>query len=89
MITVKFVKEVWSGRRLYKLSESVETETGETTEYVVISAISRAFDTGRPETFIFPANRKGEITDWQEMKGSIQGVQDFDVAIRNAGWSVG
>jgi hypothetical protein len=93
MITAKFVKKVNSMRgdaRLYKLSEEVEYGFREKkfTKYVVVSAIGMAFDTGRSETFIFPADSKGEIIDWGEMNGSQSGVEDHELVLKAAGYEV-
>ena len=38
-------------------------------EYFVVSSIAFAFDTGGPETLVFPADETGEITDWGEVAG--------------------
>lgn len=57
-------------------------------EYVRASALAAAFDTGRPETLIFPSDETGEVTDFGELPGSLRGVCDPDEAIRNAGYEV-
>lgn len=84
-IKATFVKNVTLGRsdgvvKLYKLSEPVEG-----TEYVVVSAIPFNYDTGNPETCIFPSDSDG-IATWRKMKGSFQGAMDHDRALRGAGW---
>jgi len=53
-------------------------------EYVVVSAAFAAYS--GPETYIFPANADGEITDWGEMPGSFQGSYDHNQALRNANY---
>lgn len=51
----------------------------------VVTSIAYAFQV---ETYIFPANEEGRITDWGELDGSEQGIGDHEVAIKNAGYEV-
>ena len=69
--------------RLYRLSEPLEGH-----ELVLVSAIPIAFDTGLPETYIFPSNEAGTITDWTKLPGSIQGVYDHAQALAGAGYEL-
>ena len=81
-----FVKQLkdWTGdAALYELSEKVPYVKGET-NFVVVSAAD-TFDHG-PETYIFPADEKGEILNWREMKGSLGGVMDHVKALDKAGF---
>ena len=84
MKTAKFLKQrskgpaVW---RHYQLSEPLEG-----TEFVVVSASVVPF--GAPETYIFPADAAGEVTDWGELDGSYRGGLDHEKALRNAGYDV-
>lgn len=57
-------------------------------EYVVVSALDMALDTGLDETFIFPADRDGNVTNWLEMTGSLRGVYDHDAALAAAGYEL-
>ena len=57
-------------------------------EYLVVSGIDYAFDTGRPETYIFKANPEGEITDWSELEGSFRGDVDHAGALEGAGYTI-
>ena len=57
-------------------------------KYVVVSGIECAVDTGRPETYIFKANSRGEITDWCELDGSFRGAVDHARALKGAGYSI-
>lgn len=41
-----------------------------------------------PETFLFPADGKGNITSWGELDGSFRGAIDHEQALRNAGYVV-
>lgn len=61
-------------------------ETGPA-ECVVVSATVVPFG-GGPETYIFPANANGEVTDWDEMNGSYKGDLDHEVALAGAGYEV-
>lgn len=64
--------------RLYQLSKPL---TGN--DYVVVSGISNAWGT---ETYIFPADKSGEITSWGELEGSFRGAIDHAAALRGAGY---
>lgn len=55
-------------------------------EYVVVSATHAMF-TG-PETYIFPADEKGEVTGWGELPGSYKGGLNYKEALRGAGYDV-
>ena len=65
---------------LYKLSEPLDGF-----EYVVVSA---ATVFGRDETYTFGSNENGEVQDWLELPGSVNGVCDHEVALNNAGYEV-
>jgi len=56
--------------------------TLEECEYVVVSA-TEVF--GRPETYIFPSDENGKVTDWLELEGSFQGEWNIDKAL-SRGW---
>lgn len=73
-------------KALYKLNPPVNNGDGGTCEYVVVSSIV-SFVSG-PETFIFPANKKGEVTCWLELDGSQQGIVSFEEALNSAGYVV-
>lgn len=51
-------------------------------EYVVVSALPAAFDTGEPETYIFESDESGKVLDWSELPGSFRGGLDEDRAIQ-------
>jgi hypothetical protein len=78
--------------RLYKLDPPISEPDWEDEdvinqhEYVVVSAVVACI--GGPETYIFPADENGEITDWGELKGSFQGALDHELALANAGYTV-
>lgn len=80
MITAKFVKSLKDNGRQILLSLSDG-------RYVVSS---KSLWTGMigPETYLFPANEHGEVTDWCELEGSFQGAHDHLQAIQNAGWEI-
>jgi hypothetical protein len=54
--------------------------------YVVVSA-TRAMFSG-PETYIFPGNKDGEVTDWGELNGSYHGGLSHAEALRRSGYSI-
>lgn len=76
----KRLQEMSGDARLYQLSEPHEGN-----EYVVVSGISNNWGT---ETYIFPADASGEITDWGELYGSFKGSIDHAEALRGAGYEV-
>jgi len=98
MKTAKLIKEKLDDfighANLYKLSHSIKYDKpwneidppAKKTKYVIVSAVS-AMITG-PETYIFPANSKGEIIDWGELDGSFKGGLDHSKALQNAGFSI-
>lgn len=83
----KALKGATGDMRLYRLDPPMEDEYTEgPVEYVVVSA-TVAMSSG-PETYIFPADAEGEITDWGELSGSYKGSLDHAQALANAGYEV-
>jgi len=83
MKEAKFIKNIegWRGdAKLYALSESLEGYS-----HVIVSGIHVL---GEPETYIFPANEKGECLDWGELDGSLKGDIDHKQVLENAGYTV-
>lgn len=86
-----FVKNVEGFREhaeLFRLERQAETRDGIKFQFVVVSTIKWAFDTGMPETYIFPATSIGEVLNWRELDGSFQGAIDIDKALRDGGYEV-
>lgn len=83
----EFVKDLRTSktgatRKLWKVDPPVKygyDGRGGDAEYVVTSAVSATF-TGA-ETYIFPADEKGEVVDWGELDGSYRGGFDHEKAI--------
>lgn len=89
MKTATLVKEIegWSGdARLYELSEPIGAGDGESTRYVIVSAIVMPL-TG-PETYIFPADKDGEVKHFTELGGSYRGGVSHETALKDAGFSI-
>ena len=76
--TAELIKHLNDRQRLYRLSEPLEGH-----EYVVVSA---AVDMFGPETYIFPSNANGNVTDYLELDGSFKGAIDHAKALRRAGY---
>lgn len=57
-----------------------------TFRFIIVSTIDCAFDTNMPETYIFPANSRGEVLSWSELDGSFQGAVDISKALRDGGY---
>lgn len=53
--------------------------------YVIVSATNIS----GPETYIFGANKDGQVLNWVELGGSFQGGLDHAEALRNAGYKIG
>ncbi|MEN9491135.1 MAG: hypothetical protein RJA63_1584 [Pseudomonadota bacterium] len=56
----------------------------DTHDFVVVSAADVMFS--GPETYIFPADADGNVTNWIELDGSFRGSLDMWRALRNAGY---
>ncbi|RII41909.1 hypothetical protein DWB68_10305 [Galactobacter valiniphilus] len=54
-------------------------------KHVIVSA---AVAYGNPETYLFPADASGEVTDWTELPGSLKGHLDHTAALEAAGYQV-
>jgi len=86
-VTAEFVRELdgWKGHvKLYKLSDPVEFRYRgdmETTDHIAISGIL-AWDTGRPETFVFFCDEHGEVLSWLQAEGSLNGSIDHEEALK-------
>ena len=98
--TVKLLRNTgnWDGdARLYRLDPPIkykeydwdnddnEVVTEHVAEYVVVSAVHNAF---AHETYIFPADRKGNIEKWGELEGSQRGTTSHAKVLANAGYKV-
>lgn len=84
MKTAKLVKNLkgYTGKaKLYRVSPPLDGH-----RLVVVSATIAPF-TG-PETYIFPANKDGEVTNWGELTGSYRGGLSHEKALREAGYEV-
>ena len=85
MKTAIFVKSLigFSGEaRLYRCDPPMEGH-----EYVVVSATGTFYGVG-PETYIFPGDANGEVTDWGELDGSFRGGFNHEQALSNAGYDI-
>lgn len=86
MKTATLIKPVSPGKKLYRLSEPLRDGEGNPHTYVVVSAADVML-TG-PETYIFPANENGEITDFGDLPGSYRGDFDHVRALSGAGYRI-
>ena len=57
-------------------------------EYICISAILPKPELGimKSETYIFTCNKEGYIINWKQLAGSIQGVYDISLVLKNIGY---
>ena len=79
--------------QLYVLSEPVgwdydwdTKQYAEETNHVIVSAVVALYSGA--ETYIFPADKEGNILDWGELDGSFRGSLNHEAALRNAGYEV-
>ena len=81
---IRFVDTSPQGTRqeLFSLDPPLKGNT-----IVSVSMLSRAFDTGDPETLIFPAQEDGWITSIKPL-GELYGATDANKALENAGYTV-
>jgi hypothetical protein len=90
--TARFIKEqvspVGAVQRLYQLSEPIAKygADGDSGPYVIVSGVWAMFS--GPETYIFPADATGKVTDWGELEGSFRGSIDHERALRAAGYDI-
>lgn len=99
MQTATFVKrltESFTGdARLYKLSQPIEYQDWDSekedyvtksSEYVVVSAASVPFS--GPETYMFPSDSEGHITDWGEIGASQKGHVSHETVLQESGYEM-
>ena len=98
MKTAQFIKDIEQDgpakQKLYKVKPPAEYDEpwdeddppASKTSYVVVSAVIA--DYSGPETYIFPANKKGEVIDWGELEGSYRGGLSHSTALSNAGYEI-
>jgi hypothetical protein len=85
---------------LYRLNPPLKAYDGETEHELVVLSTARPMypatpslteaDHGRSrsETFIFPANKKGEVIDWLELPGSQMDATSHQKVLEDAGYVV-
>lgn len=78
------------------LQRHYRTEGGSLPEYVVVSAMDLSLLSGEDattvvgslETYIFPADKDGNVLEWIELNGSFKGELNHERALREAGYEV-
>lgn len=89
-----FVRNVpgWNGvARLYHVHPPMpffdgSENDGLTTDFVIVSAVNVPLS--GPETYIFPANKFGEVLTMLEQDGSFRGAMNHERALKNAGYRI-
>lgn len=78
---------------LYKLSSPVgydydwdKEKYNKKTNYVVVSTVIAMYS--GLETYIFPANSKGEVLDWGELDGSAKGTDSHEDVLHEMGYEL-
>ena len=59
----------------------------DTTEFVIVSAVTLRFPETGDETYIFPADADGNVLGWEEIKGSMRGTLNHAEALAAAGYT--
>lgn len=72
------ISTVGADQRVYRLDPPYEGQ-----EYVVVSGISGPYAV---ETYIFPGDETGDITDFGELPGSFRGGVDHTFALKGPGY---
>ncbi len=90
MKTAKLIKTLndkhYKQQALYELSEPLKDFNEEKEfKFVVVSAINNEFGI---ETYVFGADKDGNITDWGELPGSFKGSMDLVGALGEAGYAI-
>jgi hypothetical protein len=67
--------------KLYKCKPPLEGN-----DFVIVSAARVPYS--GPETYIFPSDNEGNVTDYGELEGSYRGGLDHHKALNNAGYKV-
>ena len=83
-MTSKFVSKIkvlGSSKILWKAEPPLDGN-----EYIITSASDVMF-TG-PETYIFPADKDGNITSWCELRGSYRGELNHKRCFSNIGYCI-
>lgn len=80
-ILEKPINQVGAIQRLYKTNPPLDGN-----KYVIVSAVMAILS--GPETFIFPSNKDGDITEFGELNGSYKGGLSHQIALENAGYEV-
>lgn len=87
MKTASFIKKLDSftgDAALYLLSEPLVGYDGDSHDWVVVSATTVL----EPETYIFPSDGDGKVTNWGELDGSYRGGLSHSEALEGAGYKV-
>lgn len=84
MKTAKLIKDNLEGfnghAAFYELSEPLDG-----IEKVIVSAVS---DSHGYETYIFPADNDGDISDWGELEGSMKGTVSHAEVLGAVGYTI-
>ena len=75
-------------RKLWRMEPPLKDYEGEGHPLVMSSAVDHSLGgmIRIHETYLFPADESGEITDWGGLPGSYQGDTNHEAAIRGAGY---
>lgn len=71
---------------LYRVNPPLKGWDGDDSYSLVV--LSTAEVLGRHETYIFPADKDGQVTDWLELQGSQKDVTSHQQIFANAGYTV-
>lgn len=96
-----FIKDVegYKSRKLWLVEPEVYYGMDGSTPYLVTSAIDidpmgQILDNllglvgGSCETYIFAADKDGEVVEWIELEGSEKHIKDHEKVLKNAGYEI-
>jgi hypothetical protein len=71
--------------KLYRVDPPVSFDDDKKADHVVVSAVDSEWAC---ETYIFPANEKGDVLSWGELDGSQRGSVSHQEVLHAAGYQV-
>ena len=80
----------WRGvASLYRLTPPLRNHEGEPHEFVIVSAtVVPVLFGGGSETYIFPADATGAVTEWLDLPGSLNHTLSHADALAAAGYAI-
>lgn len=74
-------------QRVYRLDPPLKDYGGQNAHELVLTSAANVMFSG-PETYIFPCDLEGEVTNWGELPGSKRGTLDCAGVLRDLGYEI-